>query len=79
MAATNAPKVDAAEVRRLVYGSETFVAQVSMLQDYVESAERRELAGEVISGDELLLLHASKAVLAQVERGRPKDLPLSPE
>lgn len=72
MAEVNAPKVDAAEVRRLVYGSETFVAQVSMLQDYVASAERRELAGEVISGDELLLLHTSRAVLAHVEAGRPR-------
>ena len=65
--------VDPQEVRRLVYGSETFQAEVSLLQDIVDGMARRELAGEVISGDDALFLYACKVVLAKVEAGRPVD------
>ena len=65
--------VDPQEVRRLVYGSETFQAEVSLLQDIVDGMARRERAGEVISGDDALFLYACKVVLAKVEAGRPVD------
>ncbi len=64
-------RVDVAELKRLLYASDSFQESVRQLQDYVDAAERRESAGYILSGDERLLLFSCRTVLAEVEARRP--------
>jgi len=64
-------RVDVAELKRLVYASDSFQESVRQLRDYVDAAERQKSAGYILNGDERLLLFTCRTVLAEVEARRP--------
>lgn len=64
-------RVDVAELKRLVYESDSFKSNVRQLQDYVDAMERKESAGRTLTGDEQLFLFSCRTVLAEVEARRP--------